>query len=297
MSCEPCSRCRRISRHTSVWPPGRVGRAMSATRTCGPPGRNVRSAGCVLRRPDDRRCSIPDAVAARGAIVLPGRRPGEHLAMPDNGFGTKANSFDFLLRAYYIRPELAEGWDRSRRRRSRQLRPVQGPERRHRLPIQRPIASSTEDRPRSESLQRGKNSRPAGCGRGVRPLDPSFRQQGTARTTAAGPGRPRRLHERHGLLGVSEQPVQHVGGASDRGREPGLRIGGGDARRRVPVRASQGHDVRTRTRTADTCWSSAPTTWPSRGGSGSTARNRRSPARSSAASWLTCGPSTSTGWW
>ena len=25
--------------------------------------------------------------------------------MPDNGFGNKANSFDFLLRAYYVRPD------------------------------------------------------------------------------------------------------------------------------------------------------------------------------------------------
>ena len=32
-------------------------------------------------------------------------RHGEYLAMPDNGFGNKANSFDFLIRAYYIRPD------------------------------------------------------------------------------------------------------------------------------------------------------------------------------------------------
>jgi hypothetical protein len=36
---------------------------------------------------------------------------GEYLGMADNGFGKKANSADFLLRAYYIRPdfETAEG--------------------------------------------------------------------------------------------------------------------------------------------------------------------------------------------
>src|SRR5262245_44735114 len=39
------------------------------------------------------------------SAVLSGRRPGEYLAMPDNGFGTKANSFDFLVRAYYISPD------------------------------------------------------------------------------------------------------------------------------------------------------------------------------------------------
>src|SRR3954453_16980236 len=33
-----------------------------------------------------------------------GRRPGEFLAMEDNGFGNKTNSRDFLTRAYYVRP-------------------------------------------------------------------------------------------------------------------------------------------------------------------------------------------------
>jgi glycerophosphoryl diester phosphodiesterase len=37
--------------------------------------------------------------------LVAGRSPGEYLAMPDNGFGTKANSRDFLVRAYYIRPD------------------------------------------------------------------------------------------------------------------------------------------------------------------------------------------------
>jgi glycerophosphoryl diester phosphodiesterase len=36
--------------------------------------------------------------------VVEGRRHGEYLAMADNGFGSKANSFDFLIRAYWIRP-------------------------------------------------------------------------------------------------------------------------------------------------------------------------------------------------
>ncbi len=39
------------------------------------------------------------------SAVLAGRRPGEYLAMPDNGFGGKANSRDFLIRAYYIEPD------------------------------------------------------------------------------------------------------------------------------------------------------------------------------------------------
>jgi glycerophosphoryl diester phosphodiesterase len=39
------------------------------------------------------------------SAVLEGRQPGEYLAMPDNGFGGKANSRDFLIRAYYIVPD------------------------------------------------------------------------------------------------------------------------------------------------------------------------------------------------
>jgi glycerophosphoryl diester phosphodiesterase len=39
------------------------------------------------------------------SAVAEGRTPGEYLAMPDNGFGTKANSADFLIRAYYVRPD------------------------------------------------------------------------------------------------------------------------------------------------------------------------------------------------
>lgn len=36
--------------------------------------------------------------------IIDGRRQGEYLAIEDNGFGSKANSRDFLIRAYYIRP-------------------------------------------------------------------------------------------------------------------------------------------------------------------------------------------------
>src|ERR1044072_2790391 len=38
------------------------------------------------------------------SAIIDGRDDGEYLAMPDNGFGAKANSKDFLIRAYYIRP-------------------------------------------------------------------------------------------------------------------------------------------------------------------------------------------------
>ncbi len=36
--------------------------------------------------------------------IVDGRSPGEFLAMADNGFGAKANSQDFLIRAYFLRP-------------------------------------------------------------------------------------------------------------------------------------------------------------------------------------------------
>lgn len=39
------------------------------------------------------------------SAVVDGRRPGEYLAMPDNGFGSKASSADFHIRAYYIHPD------------------------------------------------------------------------------------------------------------------------------------------------------------------------------------------------
>jgi hypothetical protein len=39
------------------------------------------------------------------SAVMTGRGRGEYLAMPDNGYGGKANSTDFLIRAYYIRPD------------------------------------------------------------------------------------------------------------------------------------------------------------------------------------------------
>ena len=39
------------------------------------------------------------------SAVIDGRRPGWYVAMADNGFGTKANSTDFLIRAYRVRPQ------------------------------------------------------------------------------------------------------------------------------------------------------------------------------------------------
>jgi hypothetical protein len=43
------------------------------------------------------------------SAVLPGPRKGTYLVMPDNGFGTKANSPDALLRVYAVKPQFKSG--------------------------------------------------------------------------------------------------------------------------------------------------------------------------------------------
>lgn len=48
---------------------------------------------------------LPSQPVEGFSAVLEGREPGEYLAMPDNGYGGKGNSRDFLIRAYYIKPD------------------------------------------------------------------------------------------------------------------------------------------------------------------------------------------------
>src|SRR4030095_1578051 len=48
---------------------------------------------------------LPSQPVEGFSAIVSGRHPGEYLAMADNGFGAKANSQDFLIRAYYIRPD------------------------------------------------------------------------------------------------------------------------------------------------------------------------------------------------
>ena len=50
---------------------------------------------------------LPSQPVEGFSAIIDGRRDGEVLAMPDNGFGSKASSFDFLIRAYYLTPEFA----------------------------------------------------------------------------------------------------------------------------------------------------------------------------------------------
>ena len=236
---------------SSVWPPRPLGpligadargRAVLPVATYAPgPSSGAFFAGQTINGISFPTPSQP--VEGFSAIVS-GRRPGEYLAMPDNGFGTKANSFDFLLRAYYIRPDFktAKGGtgavdvDLGSFVQFRDPNGVIG------FPIQRPDRLLTGADLDPESLQRGKNG-DLWMGEEFGPwilhfdttgvlLDPPLRVPavlvGSTSATV--------------FLGSPEQPVHRVGGASDRGREPGLRIGGGDARRQVPVRASRGRD-------------------------------------------------------
>ena len=41
--------------------------------------------------------------------VIPGPKPGTYLVISDNGFGSKSNSPDYLLRIYGVEPDFAEG--------------------------------------------------------------------------------------------------------------------------------------------------------------------------------------------
>lgn len=78
-----------------------IGRAVLPVDTfAGPP-----PAGAGATSANGITFPLPEQPVAGFSAVVRGRQHGEYLAMPDNGFGTKANSFDFLIRAYFIRPD------------------------------------------------------------------------------------------------------------------------------------------------------------------------------------------------
>ena len=83
--------------------PRLIGRAVLPVETYapGPPSGTLLPAGTV----NGIRFPLPSQPVEGISAIIAGRHRGEYLAMPDNGFGTKANSRDFLIRAYYIRPE------------------------------------------------------------------------------------------------------------------------------------------------------------------------------------------------
>ena len=99
----PCPRWPRT--RTTTAPSNRrssVGRCSPPTRW--PPGRRrAPPLGPASSTASSSRARSSPSPGSRPSS--PGRQPGEYLAMPDNGFGAKANSADFLIRAYYVRPD------------------------------------------------------------------------------------------------------------------------------------------------------------------------------------------------
>src|SRR4051794_1525146 len=78
-----------------------TGRAVLPAMTFapGPP------AGAAVPSANGVTFPVPSQPVEGFSAIVSGRVPGEYLAMADNGFGAKANSRDFLLRAYYVRPD------------------------------------------------------------------------------------------------------------------------------------------------------------------------------------------------
>jgi hypothetical protein len=78
-----------------------VGRAVLPADTLapGPPS------GALVPSANGITFPLPSQPVQGFSSIVDGRSPGEYLAMPDNGYGSKANSSDFLIRAYYIRPD------------------------------------------------------------------------------------------------------------------------------------------------------------------------------------------------
>ena len=91
--------------------PTLVGRAVLPVDTYapGPPS------GAAVASANGYTFPTPSQPVEGFSAVIDGGRNGRYLAMPDNGFGGKANSKDFLIRAYYVDPEFktARGGDGS----------------------------------------------------------------------------------------------------------------------------------------------------------------------------------------
>jgi hypothetical protein len=81
--------------------PRLVGRAVLPVDTLaeGPPS------GAAVASANGITFPLPSQPVEGFSAIIDGRRSDEVLAMPDNGYGGKANSRDFLIRAYYVRPQ------------------------------------------------------------------------------------------------------------------------------------------------------------------------------------------------
>ena len=86
---------------TSGGEPRLIGRAVLPADTLaeGPPS------GAAIASANGITFPLPSQPVEGFSAIVDGRRSDEILAMPDNGYGGKANSRDFLIRAYYIRPD------------------------------------------------------------------------------------------------------------------------------------------------------------------------------------------------
>ena len=96
--------------------PHLVGRAVLPVETYaqGPPsGAGLVPAGQTETVVNGVHFPTPSQPVEGISAILAGRWPGEYLMMPDNGFGGKANSRDFLIRAYYTTPDFKTAKDGS----------------------------------------------------------------------------------------------------------------------------------------------------------------------------------------
>ncbi len=83
--------------------PTLIGRAVLPVETyaSGPPSGTLLPPGVV----NGITFPLPSQPVEGFSAIVDGRRAGEYLAMPDNGYGAKSTSRDFLIRAYYIDPD------------------------------------------------------------------------------------------------------------------------------------------------------------------------------------------------
>ena len=210
-----------------------VGRAVLPVETyAGPPesGRFV-IPGAGTRNGID--FPLADSRSKASRRIIDGRDRGEILAMPDNGFGGKANSVDFLIRAYYLRPALQDRRRRVRLGRGRQLHLVPRPVPHDRLPDRqgghgRPAAHRRGHRSRVAATRTTR--RPLGRRR-VRPVDPALRLPRPAPRSALPAAR-----EPH----VAQQPVPGPAGSRHPPEQSWVRGDGDQPGRQVPLRGPRG---------------------------------------------------------
>ena len=103
---------------------------------------------------------LPSQPVEGFSAVIDGDERGEYLAMPDNGFGNKVNSVDFLIRAYFVEPDFKTARGGSGAVTVGPFISFRDPDHKIEFPI---VNEATADRLLTggdidpESLQRGKN--------------------------------------------------------------------------------------------------------------------------------------------